>query len=260
MAENPKFKDEFRPILAEALAVVLAKQTDADQIGFAPEKLRIAAWVAAADRRLDDARAYAKQALILAEARGDRFPISPAVISRELAHYTFLADADHPEAAIEIARKGKAYLPDSHEAKPVRLRLDERQAVYHLAAGNEEAARELILEIDRLRPEALRLELSKLYYSLLEALASMPTDGQPEYLQDRLERFLGIAPPLMKADVAQRLGKINACIDYWEEALSAGVDPRDVFDRLQNALQFQPENEALKSFEKRFRSGSVGQE
>ena len=260
LAVRPGFDAAFQPILTEALAVLIALPTGQAPVRYPAQKLRIAAWVAAGRSAFADARAYARSALNLAEKERERFPIAYAIAHRELAHFTFVDDPDNPQEAVEIALKGMSLLPASHEAVPVKLRMRERLAMYHLAAGEEQAALDLMPGRDQLKPEAAQAEMASLYLSLCQLLSSFDVTRRPDYLPTRLDRLddlcqtSQVAPQLkpvaamLKADLALQVGDLSECVKHWDAAIAKGASPAQILVQAENATLEHPQNEALGRF------------
>jgi hypothetical protein len=260
MAQRLGFDAEFQPILTEALATLIALPTSNPPVRYAAQKLRIAAWVAARRGEFADGRAYARNALNLAENEREWFPIAYAIAHRELAHFTFLDNPGDPQVAVEIALKGMSLLPMSHEAEPVKMRMRERLAMYHLAAGDEQAALDLMPGRNRLKPEAVQAEMASLYLSLCQLLASLDAAHRPDYLLARLDRLdelcrtsqvvpqLKPAAAMMKAELARQAGDLATCIAHWEDAIAKGINPAQILMLAENTAQEHPQDEALGRF------------
>ncbi|MCH8912307.1 MAG: hypothetical protein IIA33_01940, partial [Planctomycetes bacterium] len=257
MAQRPSFNTEFQPILTEALATLIAQPAGNAPVRYAAQKLRIAAWVAAGRGEFADGRAYARNALNLAEKERERFPIAYAIAHRELAHFTFLDNPGDPQAAVEIALKGMSLLPASHEAEPVRMRMRERLVMYHLAAGKEQTALDLLVGRDQLKPEAMRAGMASRYLSLCRLLSSFDATRRPDYLPARLDRFdelcqtSQVAPQIkpvaamLKANLALQVGDLSECVKHWEDAIAKGASPAQILVQAENAAKEHPQDEIL---------------
>ncbi|MCH8853162.1 MAG: hypothetical protein IID41_10995, partial [Planctomycetes bacterium] len=260
MAQRPSFNTDFQPILTAALATLIAQPAGNAPVRYPTQILRIAAWVAAGRGEFADARAYARSALNLAEKERERFPIAYAIAHRELAHFTFLDDPADPGAAVEMALKGMSLLPASHEAEPVKMRMRERLAMYHLAAGNEQAALDLMPGRDQLRPEAVQAEMASLYLSLCQLLSSVDAVRRPDYLPARLDRFdelcqtsqvapqLKPAAAMFRASLALQAGDLSECVKRWDEAIAKGASPVQILMQAEEAAREHPQDEALARF------------
>ena len=260
MAQRPGFDAAFQPILTEALATLIAQPTGIARPRYPAQILRIAAWLAAGRLEFADGRAFARNALNLAEKEREWFPIAYAIAHRELAHFTFLDDPTDPGAAIEIALKGMSLLPASHEAEPVKMRMRERLAMYHLAAGEEQAALDLMPGRDQLKPEAVQAEMASLYLSLCQLLSSLDETRRPDYLPERLDRLdelcqtSQVAPQLkpvaamFKANLALQAGDLSECVKHWEDAIAKGTSPALILVQAENAAQKNPQDESLGRF------------
>ncbi len=260
LAGRPDFDAAFEPILTEALATLIVLPAGSAAVRYSAQKLRIAAWVAAGRREFADARAYARSALNLAEQERERFPIAYAIAHRELAHFTFLDDPTDPGAAVDIALKGMSLLPVSHEAEPVKMRMRERLTLYYLAAGEEQAALNLMPGRDQLKPEAVQAEMASLYLSLCQLLSSFDATRRPDYLPARLDRFdelcqtsqvapqLKPAAAMFKANLALQVGDLSECVEHWDEAIAKGASPVQILEQAENAAQKHPQDEALTRF------------
>ncbi len=260
LAGRPDFDAAFQPILTEALATLIALPAGNAPVRYPAQKLRIAAWVTTRRGTFADGRAYARNALNLAEKERERFPIAYAIAHRELAHFTFLDDPGHPQAAVEIALKGMSLLPRSHEAEPVKTRMRERLAMYHLAAGEEQAALDLMPGRDQLKPEAVQAEMASLYLSLCQLLSSFEATRRPDYLPARLDRLdelcqtsqvapqLKPAAAMFKAKLALQTGELSKCVAHWQDAIAKGVNPAQILGQAEDAAQEHPQNEALSRF------------
>ncbi len=260
LANKPTFDVEFQPILAQAMTKLITGQPGAVEVTYPAQKLRIAAWVAVGRGNLSDAKAYAKNALDLSAKQKDQFPIAYAIAHRELAHFSFMDNPNEPQIAIEIAMRSNSLLPDSHESAPVKERTTHRLAMYYVALGDEEAAKVLIPGHSRLKPEALDAELTSLYLSLCQLMLTLPPVKRPDYFLPRVDRLYELSqtnqvPPqiksaasMMKAQVAYQQADLSGCIQYWKDALSKGVDPRQVWSLAERASQAHPEHESLRQF------------
>ena len=193
----------------------------------------------------------------LAEKERERFPIAHAIAYRELAHFTFLDNPHDPQAAVEIALKGMSLLPASHEAEPVKMRMRERLVMYHLAAGKEQTALDLIVGRDQLKPEAMRAGMASRYLSLCRLLSSFDAPRRPDYLPARLDRFdelcqtSQVAPQIkpvaamLKANLALQVGDLSECVKNWEDAIAKGASPAQILVQAENAAKAHPQDEIL---------------
>ena len=257
MAQRPSFNTEFQPILTEALATLIAQPAGNAPVRYAAQKLRIAAWVAAGRGEFADGRAYTRNALNLTEKEREWFPIAYAIAHRELAHFTFLDNPHDPQAAVEIALKGMSLLPASHEAEPVKMRMRERLAMYYLAAGEEQAALDLMVGRDQLKPEAMRAGMASRYLSLCQLLSSFDAPRRPDYLPARLDRFdelcqtSQVAPQIkpvaamLKANLAMQAGDLSECVKHWEDAIAKGANPAQILVQAENTAKEHPQDEIL---------------
>lgn len=257
LAQQPSFDDEFQPILTQALATLVSIPSEGPAARFPVQKIRIAAWVAVGRGQLSEAMQYAQSALLLAEREKDKFPIAYAIAHRELAHFTFMDRPDDPETAIALAQQGIAVLPESHEAAPAKARIAARLVLYFLANGDEQAARELILNVEVLTKDAVDAELMSSYLALCQLLVTLPPQKRPAYLAGRLDRLVELsttpqvapqlraAPLLLQAERAYGDQAYDDCVEYWRAALSAGAPLTDVFSLVQQAAQALPKELAI---------------
>ncbi|MCH8252743.1 MAG: O-antigen ligase family protein [Planctomycetes bacterium] len=111
---------------------------------WAPEKLRLAA-------RVFSARGDKKSAvelLTVAEAAYDWLapsaPLGAASFYAQLAEMRFAASPDNPSKALDYAVRAIEVAPSSESGRALRRDIENRMVVYHLAAGEEAAAVELL--------------------------------------------------------------------------------------------------------------------
>ncbi len=242
LAQLPEFADVF----AEALRGAMEAPVSANP-PYAAQILRMAAWLEAGRGRFDQARAYAELARQRAEPFRERFPIAFAIAHRELAHYGFLVDPEDVQAAIDLTRRGRDVLPNSHEAAPSRARFDDRLALLYVALGDEVAATAFIPNHAELKPAALSAQIASRYYGLCQLLSTLPQERLPSYYGRALDRLdaladEGFVPPQVRPTVdslqavqAQRRADWAQAVRHWTRAVEHGGDPQQVLDRLRQS-------------------------
>jgi O-antigen ligase len=216
------------PALAEALApgvsagLAAAQNPDTQVIPGDVARLRIAAWAASGRDDIHTARQLLQAAANLAERIGSRFPLSAAIVYRELAHTSFIDDAGNPLAAIEAAKRADALLPNSDEAAVVRGPLLEQLAMYYVAHGGESGeadAWDCYRRLPGFQGMAREQALAGAYDALCWRLTSaLPPARHPAYFESSLARYAALAPASPGPEL------ILARRDFQRQDITAGLE------------------------------------
>jgi hypothetical protein len=217
---------------------------------YIPETLRLAALDCKLRRQYVEAAEFADQAVLASERIAARFPAAPARAMVDRTGYLLLAFPDAPEKTLVSCRQAIASWPSGVDRRTL-LKLKRSLAFYLLAAGDEHGARQQVESLGKpLTPQQMDQVIGAGLSELCQTVAAaFPPEGQPKWLNDRLQRSLELFPDWpatrwLAASLALSRKDSREAIRQLEALERVLGDPQRVA-------------EALKSFESRFPQDSV---
>jgi len=261
VTSNPSFETEFDRILRRAFettrAIAARGPPPAVDDEWGPETLRIAAVI---HFRRGDYDA-ATDALVVAASAYDRLAsraaIGAASCYKELADSRFFGHPNEPQLAIACADRALDLTPDSLPGRRLRQSIRSRLVDYHLASGQEDAARSILRE-DTSRDDVLKTEVGLRYRNLCDVLLrrrlaqilrKAPNEIVPK-LQGWLNRSLELVPNdpvthFLAADLAFHTGDYAATAAQLRQALDLGIAPETAYQFLLVAREKKPDQPDL---------------
>ena len=146
----------FRPTLVSFLdraeRIVKTPGSRRSEDRFAPETLRMAAMIAAAERKMDQAVLRLEQCLLLYSADHPRFCLQHALVTADLAWYGLIRRPDRPQEALASLQRAVEISgrPPWH---PTLHPIYRKMVHVLLAAGEESAARDVVSSLPWLGQE-----------------------------------------------------------------------------------------------------------
>ncbi|MHC5111685.1 MAG: O-antigen ligase family protein [Planctomycetota bacterium] len=263
LSSNPTFDEAAQDMFAQlARQPVNPDQGQLDPIlEWTPELLRIAATI----HFMRGEYEQAAQSLELSTQWYDSKNLAPSVGAAsgyaEHAVTQFYANPLAPARAIALAERAKALCPDSLEGRRRRLSIVKNEIVFHLAAGDEKAAADLLRSaadtdvIDLVVNRELALRYLDLCESLLQRrqgdLMRLPPSGVFPRLIQWIQRSIALEPEhgpshFVAADLELHQGNDVAAAAYLREALRLGVPLGTLRQFVVVASQQLPASSALK--------------
>ncbi len=208
-----------------------------------PEKLRLLAALNFIRGEYASARNAAEQAAQFYPRLTQGTHMGAAACFAELADCRFLSDPDHPEGALESARRAIALAPESEPGRTLKSVIKHRMVEYYLAAGDEENAKKFLREIGPARAgEAIIVtELGSRYRQLAQSLLLQRRENRlmPKPVNDlvpKLQRWVARAIELnggdyiahfLAADLAFHMGDDASAAAHLRAALDRGLPPAE---------------------------------
>ncbi len=265
LAGDPEFDGRLEGLLEEAIRAIrtppIDEGTGLPQETWAPEKLRLVATV----RFLRGDYRGAKAALELAAPCYDSLalsaPLGAASCWAELADCRFFLDPSDAKAALASAGRALATAPQSRSGRLLAFSVKTRMIDYALAAGFEDRARLLVLEMGagEVGEPGIRRALGDRYSRMTESLLNRRDAGgllrmAPAHLVPTFQRWLARAIELnpddpvahyLAADLAFHVGDDKAAAGHLRSALDRGLSPELALQFIHTALDRKPESEPL---------------
>jgi O-antigen ligase len=266
LAADPEFDSQLESIVQDTKAALTSPpvaSADRPAEAWAPEKLRLVATVRFMRGEYDRACENLELAATAYDALAGSAPLGAASCYADLAGCRFFNRPDDPKSALEAASRAMALTPESLAGRQLREKLARRMIHYHLAAGEEEAALELLRHSapTGTATDAVMRELALCYRSVSESLLQRreagvlrkPPDSE---LLSRLRRWVARSIELnpndpfshyLAADLTFQAGDDEATATHLRQALDLDLQPQAVIQFLQVALDEKPESTSLKA-------------
>lgn len=241
---TPGFGEAFKPVYDIIISVTPEQPVAKWPAPWAPEMLRLAAYILADRGYYEDAVREVDRAAALYELLRESAPLGAASCHEELAECRFLAYPDQPEKALEAARRAIDLVPNSEAGRRLTRNVRSRTATYTLAAGDETKARTILGQLEPdLTDEALDAELGFRYSQLAHSALRRGPDPLPRRFAFWVERALQLNPKYetgWEEDELIRLLRV---------ALEAGADRGVIAPFVNQVLSQRPESTGFKELQ-----------
>lgn len=198
LMRHPAFSDVMNRMLPAALDASAQADPSAWEDEYAPEILRLAARAHSLNQRFEDAASFAADAAAMLDALRDRFPTTASYARLDQARYLHFASPEHPSAAIEAAREALTTWPPGRFHEPERAGVVRSLALYLLADGREDEARQVLREATPdASLEVMDRQIAAILNELCRRFASFAPEHRPTAFEPWLDRALTLAPDAM---------------------------------------------------------------
>jgi len=177
------------------------------------------------------------------------FPTLTSIAMAEQANYQFNADPDQPELAQQLCRQALTAVPPLGSRDRLQQPIREALSAYLLAAGDENSAAAIIMELTGNKDPYAAMKQVGARYS---QLAMMYGGVAPEYRPARYPLWRSRAITLLsetgtgqilRAQEAFETHRDTDVVDAWLKAESLGANPEFIDNMLAYALAQRPEIE-----------------
>lgn len=236
LAQNPGFNAAFGP-LHDELALNHPLQANAERWSamWVPEKLRLSAVILFSRGLPESVELELTRATEFYSLIHESAPMGSAACFAELADARYFAHPDDPSGAIEAAGRAIELTPSSQQGRYLRNVMRSRMVTYHLAAGDEAAALELL---EGLIPGAVQDALPAEMGARLSRIAHNALQRDPAVLPVRFAGWVERAITLNPDYLANWEEEESATL--LEAAIQAGADMRVVLEFLEGVLTNRP--------------------
>jgi O-antigen ligase len=257
LMQEPRFEPLINQLLSQA-ELALAAPVEEWPDRYAPETLRLAALAHRLQGNVGNSAAMAIEAARLLERIQDRFPRALAYARMDRARYLLLADPVHAERAVESASEAIAGAPWLAGDERVGFLRD--LALYHLAAGNEEAARTTFRASGEpeMPAEMVEHNIGYAYGELYQAFMRQEPGRRPPAWDQWLERSLQLVPDwptgqLLAARRALELGQSMSAVAHLKNAQQY-LDAEQMQGMVESLLAEFPDDQLLRAYASELRT------
>lgn len=223
---------------------------------YAPETFRLEAMAAKVAGRHEDAVGYSEKAAALCDSPKLLFyyPTALACALGDLARFQLLAEPDQPGKAVETCRRAIQAWPETERSDDLVQNLRRELSLYHLAAGNEAAAGEIIRDqVHAGAEERLRRTIGYGLVELCGMFVDRERSSRPRAFGEWMTRSLTLAPDYPKARwlaarVALEEGNTDQAIEHLKIMVPKLDDERQAAAFLQPLAEAYPESVQLLTF------------
>lgn len=263
LMQEPGFEETLDLLLGTARRVVQAPGEHPWADPYAPETLRLAARANMHRQRYAEAARLAGQASELCEPLRPRFPRITSAARAEEADYLLMAYPDQAERAVSATREAIEQWPLTRERRDELLPLQHSLVFHLLAAGEENAARDMLTSLlTGATTEDISLSLAEGYAELCKHFLFLDAHARPASFARWLDRCLELSPSSatglqVAILVALEQNRGSEAIGYLRSFAGLVGDPRDMADYLDRLRQSFPEQTDLQAFVDEWRQANA---